>query len=287
MRSDIPAAMQPETALRQGAESSVTTAHPATLTALRQTRGSGYSREFLRESVLAWATHRWPELFIGHSACEPTFESRSERSQVRVTCARNGRYMWSLNGIRPDAKGNRHWHTRVLVLSDEEHDLVGVSTGYLGDVGTNVPVAQPAFLSGLIEHLPFEDGGHPVCTVPRQVFDERAFVNLQDHLCAVPCHPGRAPNPVRSNRALEEPPRLDARSMARHLAPPPPPRAPPPGRARAPPPRARRGRGAQRVRGSSGAGCRGLVRPSSAAITHYFEVSGPRSAPSCRHINGD
>lgn len=33
-------------------------------------------------------------------------------------------------------------------------------SGYLGDVQGKLMVGQPAFLSGLVEHLPFDDGGY-------------------------------------------------------------------------------------------------------------------------------
>jgi hypothetical protein len=218
---DTQAVRQPETAVRQKAQESPAPVRPATLTALLQTRSSGYSREFLRESVLAWAARKWPELFVGRNVYEPAFQSHSGRSQIQVTSACDGNHAWSFKGIRPDVTGARYWETRVLVLGNEGHDLLGVSTGYLGDVDPKATVAQPAFLNGLIEHLPFEDGGYPVCTVPRQVFDERAFVNLHDHLLSqrrtLPILIVGAGSSSSESRDWEEPHRINARSIAQQL----------------------------------------------------------------------
>lgn len=196
---------------------SLTALRATTLTALSQNRGSGYSREFVRANVLAWATRKWPELFVDQDPCEPEFESHSGPTGVTVTTADRGGYSWSFKGTHPDASAARVWETRVLALGDEEHDLLTVRTGYLGGLDSTVSCAQPRFLSALIEHLAFEDGGYPVCTTPRRVFSDRSFDNLRDHLAsprralpilAVGCD-GKSHNSVA--------PLLDADSMARKL----------------------------------------------------------------------
>jgi hypothetical protein len=201
---------------RQG-RTSPASLHATTLTALLQNRGSGYSREFVRANVLAWAARKWPELFIGRDPCEPEFESHTESAGVTVTNADRGSYSWSFKGTHPDASAARVWETRVLVLGDAEHDLLTVRTGYVGGLDSTVSCAQPRFLCALIEHLAFEDGGYPVCTTPRRVFSDRSFDNLRDHLAsprralpilAVGCDV-QSHNPVA--------PQLDADAMARKL----------------------------------------------------------------------
>jgi len=212
---------RPAAAIRQEAQASPDRPHPAALTALLQNQGSGYSREYLRESVLAWAARKWPEFFTGQDAFEADFERHCESSRVRVTDARSGSLAWSFSGIRPDLTASRLWETRILFLGRDDHDLLLVSTGYLGDADPDVHVAQPAFMCPLIEHLPFEDGGYPVCTTPRQVLNDAAFANFRDHLLsrrrALPMLVLGAHPTSSESRDWDESRYVDARSMARRL----------------------------------------------------------------------
>lgn len=157
-----------------------------TLTTLLQNHGSGYSREYVREMVLTWAARKWPELFIGHSACEPNFESRTPSGDVKVTSTNHGSYTWSFNGRHPEKQADRHWETRVLVVGNDDQDLLVVRTGYyLGDSSFHGLVAQPRFVPLLIEHLDFNDGGFPVCAWPHLVANAAAFENFYDHLTSL------------------------------------------------------------------------------------------------------
>lgn len=152
-----------------------------TLTALSQRHSSGYSREFIRESVMSWAARKWPELLIGRDACGISFEAHSPCASVQITCAGDGEYAWAFKGTGTDGSG-RVWETCVLVLGGEEDDLLTVRTGYAGRAAATPFCAQPKFLCSLIEHLPFEDGGYPIGTEPRRVFSLAAFDNFRDHL---------------------------------------------------------------------------------------------------------
>jgi hypothetical protein len=153
-----------------------------TLTALSQREGTGYSREFMRESVMSWAARKWPELLIGRDASGLSFEAHSCAASVQVTCASDEEYVWSFKGTHADNVAGRIWETCVLVLGGRDHDLLTVRTGYVGDPNVAVPCVQPRFLFSLIEHLPFEDGGYPLSTLPRQVSGVAAFDNFRDHL---------------------------------------------------------------------------------------------------------
>lgn len=193
---------------------------PTTLTALQQSPGSGYSRDYLRESVLAWARSKWPELFAGRDAGEAGFEGRGESSRVQVAHGRRGSSWW-FRGVRPDLTGSRLWETRILFVGEEERDLLLVGTGYFGDADARVLVAQPAFVCPLVEHLPFDDGGYPVCTTPRHVLDDAALANFRDHLLsprrtlpvlALGAHPTSSESRDRDEARLP-----DARSLARRL----------------------------------------------------------------------
>lgn len=160
-----------------------TSLRATTLTALCQRHGSGYSREFIRESVISWATRKWPELLVGRDACAIAFAARSDSASVQVTFAGDGdgEYVWAFKGTGPDSSG-RVWETCVLVLSAEDHDILAVRTGYTGDDGATPFCAQPRFLCSVVEHLPFDDGGHPLSTQPRQVLSLTAFADFRDHL---------------------------------------------------------------------------------------------------------
>ncbi len=153
-----------------------------TLTALTQRHSTGYSREFMRETVMTWAAREWPELLIGRDAGGIRFEAHSPCASVEVTCAVDGEYVWSLKATRTDVAG-RVWETCVLVLGAVDRDLLSVRTGYTGDAILALPGArQPQFLHSLVDHLPFEDGDYPLTTVPRQVCSVAACDNLRDHL---------------------------------------------------------------------------------------------------------
>jgi hypothetical protein len=155
--------------------------HATTLTALSQRHGTGYSREFIRESVMSWAAQKWPELLIGRDACALGFAAHSPCASVQVTCAGGGEYVWAFKGTDADRPG-RVWETCILVLGGQDHDLLTVRTGYAGSAAAMLFCGQPKFLSSLIDHLPFEDGGYPVGTQPREVFSRAAFDNFRDHL---------------------------------------------------------------------------------------------------------
>ncbi|MEO7117197.1 MAG: hypothetical protein ABIZ18_15230 [Caldimonas sp.] len=157
-----------------------------TLTALLQDKGSGYSREYVREKVLSWATRKWPELFAGRSACEPNFESHTGYGDVKVTCTSSGSYAWSFSGRYPGKKADRYWETRVLVVGHDDHDLLVVRNGYyLGDFHFSGLVAQPKFVPELIEHLEFNDAGFPVRAQPHLVSTAAAFENFYEHLMSL------------------------------------------------------------------------------------------------------
>ncbi|MCE9660800.1 MAG: hypothetical protein K8R60_19905 [Burkholderiales bacterium] len=159
------------------------TLHTTTLTALLQDGGNGYSREYLRENVLAWGARKWPDLFEGRNEyADDDLETRLGASQVQVVSARDGGFAWSFRGIRPDLSASRLWETRVLFLGHGDQDLLFVSTGFLGQADARLLIAQPGFLCGLIDHLPFDDGGYRVCTAPRQVLNEAAFASFREHL---------------------------------------------------------------------------------------------------------
>src|SRR5665213_752720 len=132
-----------------------------TLTALSLRQSSGYSREFIRESVMSWAARKWPELLIGRAACGISFAAHSPSASVRVTCASDSEYVWTFKGTGADASG-RVWETCVLILGVQDDDLLTVRTGYAGNTDAMPFCAQPKFLGRLIEHLPFEDGGYPL-----------------------------------------------------------------------------------------------------------------------------
>lgn len=158
-----------------------TSLRATTLTALSQRHASGYSREFIRESVMSWATRKWPELLVGRDACQITFAAHSDLASVQVTCAGHGEYVWAFKGTGPDSSG-RVWETCVLVLSAEDRDLLAIRTGYTGDNGATPFCAQPRFLCSLVEHLRFDDGGYPLSTQPREVLSLTAFEDFRDHL---------------------------------------------------------------------------------------------------------
>jgi hypothetical protein len=158
-----------------------TSLRATTLTALSQRHASGYSREYIRESVMSWAARKWPELLVGRDACGVAFAAQSASASVQVTCAGDGDYVWAFNGIGPDGSG-RVWETRVLVLGGDDHDLVAVRTGYASDAAATPVCAQPQFLRSLVEHLPFDDGGFPLSTQPWPVPSFAAFANFRDHL---------------------------------------------------------------------------------------------------------
>jgi hypothetical protein len=152
-----------------------------TLTALSQRDSSGYSREFIRESVMSWAARKWPELLIGRDACGLSFAAHSPTASVQVTCAGASEYIWAFRGTGIDGSG-RVWDTRVLVFGGQDHDLLTVQTRYAGTAAASPFCGQPKFLCSLLEHLAFEDGGYPVGTGPRQVSSLAAFDNFHDHL---------------------------------------------------------------------------------------------------------
>jgi hypothetical protein len=158
-----------------------TSLRATTLTALSQRQGSGYSREFIRESVMSWAARKWPELLVGRDACGIAFAAHSTSASVQVTCARDGEYVWAFKGIGPDSSG-RVWETCVLVLGGQDQDLLAVRTGFIGTTAVTPFFGQPKFLCSLIEHLAFEDGGYPLGSGPRQVSSLAAFDNFHDHL---------------------------------------------------------------------------------------------------------
>ena len=153
----------------------------ATLTALTQRHGSGYSREFIRERVMSWATQKWPDLLVGRDACVVDFAAHAASASVQVRCASDGAYSWAFKGIGPDGSG-RLWETCVLVLGAEDQDLLAVRTGYVGPTAATPFCAQPRFLCSLIEHLPFEDGGYAIGTQSRRVFSLGDFDTFRDHL---------------------------------------------------------------------------------------------------------
>src|SRR5450432_16472 len=115
-------------ALESGTHGSL---HATTLTSLSQRYSSGYSREFIRESVMAWAARRWPELLVGRDACGIGFAAHSPSASVQVTCAGDGDYAWAFRGTGADGSG-RVWETCVLVVGGQDHDLLTVRTGYAG-----------------------------------------------------------------------------------------------------------------------------------------------------------
>jgi hypothetical protein len=215
------ASRPPDTATRPVLREPPGAPHPTTLTALLQSGGSGYSREYVRETVLGWGARKWPDLFAGRNEFEPDFETHLDSSRVQVASARNGGFAWSFKGVRPDLTASRLWETRVLFLGHGDQDLLLVSTGYLGESDFRVLVAQPGFLCGLVDHLPFEDGGYPVCTAPRHVLNDAAFANFRDHLLS----PRRTmpvlvlgSSPTSSEaRDWDESRHVDARSIARRL----------------------------------------------------------------------
>jgi hypothetical protein len=155
--------------------------HAMTLTALSQPHGTGYSREFIRESVMSWAARKWPELLVGRDACAIGFAAHSPSGSVQVTCADEDEYVWAFKRIGADDSG-RLWETCILILGGRDHDLLTVRTGFVGSTPATPCTAQPEFLYSLVEHLPFEDGGYPLITQPRQVFSLAAFNNFRDHL---------------------------------------------------------------------------------------------------------
>ena len=133
--------------------------------------------------MLAWGARKWPDLFDGRNEfAADDLETHLGSSRVQVASARNGGFAWSFRGIRPDLTASRLWETRVLFLRHGDQDLLFISTGYHGQIDTRIFVAQPGFLCGLIDHLPFDDGGYRVCTAPRQVLNDAAFASLRDHL---------------------------------------------------------------------------------------------------------
>ena len=145
--------------------------------------GSGYSRDYLRETVLAWGARRWPDLFDGRNEyATDDLETELGSALVQVTSPRDSGLAWSFRGIRPGLTASRLWETRVLFLSQGDQDLLFVGTGYLGQTDAPVAVAQPGFLCGIIDHLPFDDGGYRICTEPRQVLNDAAFASFRDHL---------------------------------------------------------------------------------------------------------
>jgi hypothetical protein len=152
-----------------------------TLTALTQRHSSGYSREFIRESVVSWAARKWPELLIGRDACGISFEAHAPSASVRISCAGDGEYVWAFRGTGADGAG-LVWETCVLVLGGQDHDLLTVRTGYSGSTATVPLCGQPDFLCSLIEHLAFDDGGHPLGIWPRRVSSFAAFDSFRDHL---------------------------------------------------------------------------------------------------------
>ncbi|MBC7941977.1 MAG: hypothetical protein H7Z19_19840 [Chitinophagaceae bacterium] len=79
-----------------------TSLRATTLTALSQRHGIGYSREFIRENVMSWATRKWPKLLVGRDACEIAFVACSDAASVQVTCAGHGEYVWAFKGRRAD-----------------------------------------------------------------------------------------------------------------------------------------------------------------------------------------
>ncbi len=216
------ASRQPDSATRPAKRELPRTVHTTTLTALLQEGGNGYSREYLRENVLAWGARKWPDLFDGvNEYATDDLETRLGSSQVQVVGARDGGYAWSFRGTRPDLSASRLWETRVLFLGHGDQDLLFVSTGFLGQGDPRLLVAQPGFLCGLIDHLPFDDGGYRVCTAPRQVFNDAAFASFREHLLS----PRRTmpvlalgSSPASSeSRGWEDFGHVDARAIARKV----------------------------------------------------------------------
>ena len=179
-----------------------TSLRTTTLTALTQRQGSGYSREFIRESVMAWAARKWPELLIGRDACGIGFQAHSDFASVHVSCAGDEDDVWTFKGTGAHGPEGM-WETCVLVLGGQDHDLLTVRTGYRGHAEATPACAQPKFLCALIEHLSFDDGGHGLSTAPRQVFSLASFDDFHQHLLS-----GRRTLPilaVRSEVASRDP----------------------------------------------------------------------------------
>ncbi len=195
--------------------------HLTALTVLQQNHGCGYSREFVREKVLGWAIGRWPEVFVGRSACDPNFETHSASANVRVTTTNSGSYGWTFRGRLPDGSERSHREIRVVVTGDAGRDLMAVRTGHFGDPEVNAVAGQPQFLQTIVDHLDFDDGGFPVLATPRKVMTGDTFENFYEHLMSarrgLPILAIGHSEGLSEKRGGANGPFLDAHSIARLL----------------------------------------------------------------------
>lgn len=149
---------------------------------LRSAVRSPANRRRAQGLVWDWVGAKWPRLMPSPQDMERSHLERSAPGQALMVSTSGDGAVWTLSVANSERTGPRSWMTQARVLDTGDADMVDLQTSCTRVPDAPLVVAPPRLLGDWVERLELEDGGVPVVSTPRDVFEEAQRDAFCDHV---------------------------------------------------------------------------------------------------------